>query len=82
MLEYFSGLALFGVQIHQRSTVYLCDNIGTDIPKDLFEFVIKNFWNGSNFFVEIKYAVVQNNNNIDLVTPEVRYIFHLILLMF
>lgn len=68
------ALLLFGVQITEQSTVYLSDNTGTDIPQNLFLHIIKHFWNGSNFYVEIKYTPTINSNN-QLVTPEVRKLF-------
>lgn len=68
-INFLSGLSLFDVRINENSTVYLTDNMGTEIPTKLFDFVIKSFWNGSNFYVEIKYT--RDENKADLVTPEV-----------
>lgn len=61
---------MFGAKIMERSTVYLIDNTGTDIPQNLFEKIIQNFWNGSNFHIEIKYTQTQINN-LDIVVPQV-----------
>lgn len=72
------GFSSFGVKIHERSTVYLTDNLGTKIPQDLFASIIKYFRNGSNFYVEIKFTATQNNHN-DLVTPQVKRDFFLVL---
>lgn len=74
LFVYFSALLLFGNKITGQSIVYLTDNTGTDIPQNLFVQIIKNFWNGSNFYVEIKYTPTKDNNN-QLVTPEVRNVF-------
>lgn len=71
--NHFLGLKLFGVTIYEKSTVYLSDNVGTDIPQDLFVNIIKNFWNGSCFYVEIKYKSTERNANVELITPEVFY---------
>lgn len=68
---FFTALLLFGVKIIETSIVYLSDNTGTDIPQNLFLQIIKFFWNGSSFHVEIKYTPVKNNNN-ELVTSNVR----------
>lgn len=72
----FSALLLFGHEITEQSVVYLTDNTGTDIPQNLFVQIIKSFWNGSNFFVEIKYKPTQDNND-KLVTAEVKKCSHL-----
>lgn len=69
---YFIALALFGTKITQQSVVYLFDNTGTEIPQQLFPFIVKHFWNGSNFHIEIKYTPTRKQNN-DLVTPDVRH---------
>lgn len=76
LINFSSGLLLFGVQIYKNATVYLTDNTGTDIPTNLFDLVLKKYWNGSNFYIEIKYAT-DENGNIDLVTPEVNNFIHL-----
>lgn len=65
-----SGLSVFGTKISERSSVYLSDNIGTDIPRNVFVQIIKNYCHGSNFYVEIKHTP---NNNDELVTPKVFY---------
>lgn len=78
------ALALFGTKIYESSTVYLTDNVGTCIPQNLFMDIIKNFWNGSNFYVEIKYTNIIRNNNCsnDLVLPEVKISVDLIFSIF
>lgn len=69
-----TALLLFATRIEQNSIVYLTDNTGTDIPRNLFEIIIKNYWNGSNFYVEIKYTPT-TVSNVELVTREVWNIF-------
>lgn len=65
-----TALTLFDAKIHGQKAVYLKDNLGTDIPQNLFEQILRNFHNGSNFFVQMSVDSLPENQ-IGLVTPSV-----------
>lgn len=68
--SFFTALNLFDANVCGKNAVYLKDNLGTDIPQNLFVEIIKNFHNGSNFFVQMSMDSLPENQ-IELVTASV-----------
>lgn len=61
---------LFEAKIDGKCAVYLKDNLGTEIPQNLFTLVIRNYCKGSNFFVQMCVDLMPENQ-IELVTSSV-----------
>lgn len=63
------AFALFGLTPHPKNVVHLTDNLGTEIPKNLFEHIIRSFHSGSSFFVQLSYELSAAQQQLELVTP-------------
>lgn len=62
----------FGADVY--SGLILTDNLGFAIPRNLLFAVIKNFHNGSNFYINVEYQISDTRRgHIELVTPTVIY---------
>lgn len=62
----------FGADVY--SGLILTDNLGFGIPRNLLVEVIKNFHNGSNFYINVEYQISDTRRgHIELVTPTVIY---------
>lgn len=44
-----------------RALVFLTDNLGTDIPMNLFKEIIECYHNGSNFFIKVNIESTQKH---------------------
>lgn len=71
----------FGADVF--SGLVLTDNLGFGIPKNLLADVIKNFHNGSMFYVNVQYRISDScRGQIELVTPMVSFRLSIITFFF
>lgn len=71
---FFSVANVFGLKFGADvySGLMLTDNLGFPIPRNLLVDVIKNFHNGSMFYINVEYQISDTRRgHIELVTPTV-----------
>lgn len=74
ILHFVSVANVFGLKFGADvfSGLVLTDNLGFEIPKNLLVDVIKNFHNGSMFYINVEYRISDScRGQIELVTPTV-----------
>lgn len=54
----------------------LTDNLGAEIPRDKFEHILKTFYSGSLFTINVSYDWKVMQQSFRMVTPLVRHAYH------
>lgn len=75
-LTIFLAFSELRIDATEQMKILLFDNVTTPIPADIFVEVVKSFWNGSGFYINL---VTENASDVAkaMVTPDVSVVFEI-----